>query len=148
MTSHIYAWTTAFHGHLAVLGLALLAHPWVTLIRGAPIRPSTQRSTLLAVWLLAAPYLLGLWAYPTYRSSVKPELFQARPDLIHRFETKEHLAFLTLIFAVSAWGVLREADDDSTTRRLATALLSAALMSCLLTTGLGIWVRASAHLAF
>jgi hypothetical protein len=140
-----YALWVRVHGHLAVLGLALLLHPVITLARRRAATTWTRRSAWLAAALLAIPYGLGWWLYPTYRTRVKSRLIAAHDPIWLRFESKEHLALLTIALAISGAVALHAAGTSPEGRRTAAALLLAAFLCGITTAILGVAVSATAH---
>ena len=110
------------HGHLAVLGLAVLLHPVVTLRTRRGSGRWTQLSADLGALMLALPAALGIAIYPTYRASVKPDLLLHAPNVAAAFETKEHLGAMAVALAVSGALVLRHPPS----REAAWSLLLAA----------------------
>lgn len=145
MTAEVYGLLVRLHGHLAVLGLALLLHPVITLSRRKALTKWTRWTAYLAAGLVALPFALGWLAYPTYREQVKPGLFQREHPALLLFESKEHLAALAVALAVSGALVLRAAGSERTGRRAAWSLLLAAWLCGTITTGLGIYVSAVAQ---
>ncbi len=129
------------HGHLAVLGLAVLVHPILTLRRRG-LSPRTRLTADLAALLLGLPYLLGLFIYPTYRSGIKPGLVDQQLAAAHAFETKEHLAVACIALVVGGAAMLRLAGGLPQGRRAAWWLLLGGLVCGLCTAVLGVWVAA------
>jgi hypothetical protein len=129
------------HGHLAVLGLAVLAHPIVSLGRPGLSR-GTRLSALIAAALLSLSFASGLWIYPPYRALVKPELVRVALPLALRFESKEHLAAICLALALGGVGVLFAAGRHPTGRRAARVLFLLSFLVGLLTGALGVFVAA------
>lgn len=126
------------HGHLAMLGLALLVHPLVLLVRGDA--PRARRVMLPTALLLVAATLLGWWIYPDYRSEIKPLLRVTEAARVPLFEIKEHLAWLAVVLTLGAAGLL--ASGVAEAEAGARALLMAAVACGLLTAALGVWVAA------
>jgi hypothetical protein len=133
------------HGHLGVLGLAMLLHPVITLRRRPRLTPWTVRTAEIGAGLLAATFALGWWIYPAYRSGVKPGLLRDAPSVAMRFESKEHLAFCAAALAIAGAVALRRAGTTPSGRRVAWALLLAAWVCGVLTAGLGIFVASIAQ---
>lgn len=129
------------HGHLAVLGLAVLAHPILSLGRPGLSR-GTRISAAVAAALLSASFASGLWIYPPYRSLVKPELLREALPLALRFESKEHLAVICLALTLGGAGVLFAAGREASGRRAARVLFLFAFLVGLLTAALGVFVAA------
>lgn len=88
-----YPWLARLHGYAAVLALALLLHPVISLPAN---RRRTRWTAALAAALLAAPAVLGWAIYPTYRVLRKPGLGGWAPV----FEIKEHLASYAVALAL------------------------------------------------
>jgi len=145
MSPEIYGWLERLHGHLAVLGLAVLLHPVITLRRRVGLPPWTRRTAELGAVMLAVPFALGWWLYPTYRHRVKTTLWTEHHPALWAFESKEHLAALCVALAVSGALVLRLAGEDPGGRGTAWALLVAAWCCGLATAGLGIYVAGVAQ---
>ena len=142
---HLYALLERVHGHLAWLGLALMLHPVVSLGRpGRPRRP-TRWSAWLAAAFVSAPYALGWWIYPTYRTRVKPALLVESLPLALAFETKEHLALMTLALAWGGAMAIHAGGETRGGRRTARVLLGCGAVTGLVTAALGLAVAAGAH---
>lgn len=133
------------HGHLGVLGLAMLLHPVITLPRRPRLTPWTVRTAEIAAAMLTATFALGWWIYPAYRADVKPSLLRDAPFVALRFESKEHLAFCAAALAVGGAIALRRVGGTRDGRRLAWALLLSAWVCGVLTAGLGIFVASIAQ---
>jgi hypothetical protein len=133
------------HGHLGWLGVALMVHPVLTL--GRPGRPS--RATRTAAWLAAAlvtlPSTMGWLLYPTYRTKVKPGLLVDALPYAMAFETKEHLALMTLALAWGGALVLHLAGDGPAGRRAARMLFACGSLTGIVTGLVGVVVAARAH---
>jgi hypothetical protein len=125
MSPHLFALLERIHGHLGVLGLAVLAHPVLTLGRVGELRPGTRLSAWLAAGLISAPSALGWLLYPTYREQLKPTLIATALPWALAFETKEHLAALTLALTWGGALVLWRGGHTARGRRTARALLLA-----------------------
>jgi len=144
MTPLLYMWLERVHGILAVLGLAVLLHPVVSL-RHAKLRSRwTQWTADLGAGLLLAPFVIGWQIYPSYRQHIKPRLWLEQHDTALRFESKEHLALLATTLAVSGALALRASQGDRGLIRLAHALLVTAWGCGLVTALLGIHVSSMA----
>lgn len=142
MTPTLFAVLERVHGHLALLGLALLLHPIVSLVRRRGVPFWTQVTADLAAVLLALPFALGWWIYSDYRAHVKGGLYLAKSPALPAFETKEHLAVFAMSLAIAGTLTLRLAGKDAGGRKTALALLVAA-WGCGVATGLiGVWVAA------
>ena len=141
----VYALLTRLHGVLGWLGLAALAHPVLTL--RPRLRPSARQrlSAALAVALVSAPAAIGWAIYPSYRAQVKPGLVVDALPWAMAFETKEHLATMTVALAWGGGVALWQAGDKRPGRAAARALFGAALL-CGVAVGLiGLVVGAAAH---
>ncbi|MCB9682966.1 MAG: hypothetical protein H6733_15985 [Alphaproteobacteria bacterium] len=145
MTPEAFGWLTRLHGHLAVLGLAVLMHPIVTLRRRPGLPLWTRRTAELGALLLAIPFAMGWLLYPTYRGMVKPALWQRGDPALWRFESKEHLAALCVALAVGGALTLRFAGTEADARRTAWWLLLGAWICGALTAALGIFVAGVAQ---
>lgn len=144
MSPDLYALAERLHGHVAVLGLAVLVHPLLSLRRRASVSQGTLLSATLAAALVLIPTLSGWLLYPSYRRGVKPDLVHHHIALARYFESKEHLAFFTVALVSSGVLVLWTAGRSSSGRRAAWWLLAAGLLCGLLTGGLGLWVASGA----
>ncbi len=144
MSPETFALLERLHGHLAVLGLALLVHPLVSLRRRPGLSSRTRLTAELAALLLAIPTALGLWLYPTYRQQVKPGLVQEHLPLALGFETKEHLAVACVALVLGGTAMLRLAGRRADARAAAWWLLAAGWLCGVLTAGLGVWIASGA----
>lgn len=143
MSPEAFALWERIHGHLALLGLALILHPVITLWTRPGLNWRTHLTAELGAALLVLPYALGWWIYPTYRSLVKPALYQANHPAFHWFETKEHLAAMCVLLAVGGAGCLRFAGKDPAGRRAAWWLLAMSVALGAVTGVLGVLVAAA-----
>ena len=82
MSGSTYAWIVSLHGHTALLGLALLMHPVITLRRRNGISKWVMFTADLGALLLLLPYLVGWLIYPTYRRFVKPVMWMEAPGAV------------------------------------------------------------------
>ena len=144
----LYAFLERFHGHLALLGLALLLHPVVTLSRRKGLGGYTLLSAELGAALLVAPFAVGWLIYPTYRTQVKPGLVSEQLAVALRFETKEHLAAMAVALAISGAITLRAAGRTAVGRRAARDQLLFAWVLGAGAGGIGLFVSAMAHLGW
>jgi hypothetical protein len=142
MTPTLFALLERVHGHLALLGLALLLHPIVSLMRRKGVPWWTQATADLAALLLAAPFGLGWWIYSDYRAHVKGGLYATKSPALPAFETKEHLAVFAMALAIAGTLTLRLAGKDPGGRRTALALLLSAWCCGVVTGVIGMWVSA------
>lgn len=140
-----YAWLVTVHGLVAALGLAVLLHPIVTLRLRKAVSRNTLLTAELAALLLAAPFTMGLFVYPTYRQLVKPALFLSNPGAVLRFETKEHLAVMTVALVIAGAETLRFAGRRPAGKEAAWSLLACGWVLGLLTAVLGVAVHGWAH---
>jgi hypothetical protein len=140
MESTVFALLERVHGHLALLGLAVLVHPLLSLGHRQGLRRGTFLTVVAGLGLLVPAFALGLGLYPTWRTQVKPLLVDRAPWVAQAFELKEHLAWFALILAVSGLGVLVSAGRLGQARGLARILLGGALVCGLCTAGLGLWI--------
>lgn len=140
-----YALLARLHGHLAMLGLALLLHPVITLRTRRALAPWTLRTAWLAVGLLAAPFALGWAIYPVYRQHPKVALWRAADAALWRFETKEHLAAFCVVLALAGTVTLHTTGRGAEGRRAAWALLAAAWGCGVIAGALGVHVASRAH---
>ena len=74
MSPQLFALLERLHGHTAVLGLAVLLHPVITLARGRVLGKGGRWSAALAALLIALPSVAGWLLYPHYREQIKPVL--------------------------------------------------------------------------
>jgi len=145
MSAALFGLLERVHGHLAVLAVALLLHPVITLTTRRLLTRWTVRSAELAALLLGASFGLGWFVYPEYRGFVKPTLLAEAPRVAAAFETKEHLAFCAAALAVAGAVTLRRAGATDAGRSTARALLLAAWICAVTTGGLGIFVASIAQ---
>ncbi len=140
MDAHLFALLERVHGHLALLGLAVLVHPVISLGRGGALRRGTWLSAVIGVAMLLPAFGLGLGIYPAWRTQVKPDLVQDALGLALAFEVKEHLAWFSLVSALGGVAVLGTAGGLAGGRRLGRWLLGAGVACGAVTAGLGIWI--------
>jgi hypothetical protein len=138
MSPQLFALLERLHGHAAVLGLAVLLHPVITLARGRVLGKGGRWSAALAALLIAVPSVAGWLLYPHYREQVKPALIAENLSVALAFESKEHLAFACLCLTLSGVAVALVAPQHG--RRVALPLLASAWICGLVTGGLGIFV--------
>lgn len=140
------------HGHVALLGLALLLHPVFGLRRATRVSPRVWLSARLATGALVLMNAGGWLIYPAYREQVRRFLYLEARWLGLSFEVKEHLAFYALCLGIAglavAWGA-RGAGGESggglepafwvrAVRRLYLAAFALALVSALIGLGLSV----------
>lgn len=148
MSGTLFALLERVHGHLALLGLAVLMHPVITLRTRRGLSWRMQLSADLGAVLLLVPFALGAWIYPTYRRDVKPSLWVEHHDAALLFETKEHLAAMAVALAVGGALALRSGGKQPAARQVAWTLL---LLGWLCGAGagfIGLQVAAAAHPGF
>lgn len=148
MSGQVYSWLVSLHGHLAVLGLAVLLHPVITLRRRNSVSKNVMLTADLGALLLLAPFAMGWAIYPTYRKTVKPLLWMEAPGAVLRFESKEHLAALAVALAVAGALTLRLGGRRPAGREAAWILLLCAWTLGVITALLGIYVRGQAQPGF
>lgn len=131
----------AIHGHIGVLAMVALYHPALLLWSGKPLSRNAKLALSASLVLVALAFALGLTIYPAYREQVKPDLFRASVRAGLLFETKEHLAWISLIAALGA-GVtgLFAPPRAAQARRIAARVFLGAAIACTLTVCLGTWI--------
>jgi zinc transporter ZupT len=148
LNGELYTWLVAIHAHLAVLGLAVLLHPVISLRRRNSISRNMLLTADLGALLLLLPYLMGWAIYPSYRRLVKPWLWIEAPGAVLRFESKEHLAAMAVALAVAGALTLRLAGRRPAGREAAWILLLCGWALGFITALLGIYVRGVAQPGF
>ncbi len=138
MSPQLFALLERIHGHAAVLGLAVLLHPVITLARGRPLGRGGRWSAGLAGALIALPSVGGWLLYPHYRGHIKPSLIADNLPVALAFESKEHLAFVCLCLTLSGVAVALGAPRHA--RRVGLPLLAGAWVCGVVTGGLGLFV--------
>lgn len=131
----------AIHGHLGVLAAVALVHPAILMWRGRPLSRGARWSVGLSSALTVGAYSFGLASYGAYREVVKRELFATDRAAGLLFETKEHLAYVTVALAIGgcACALLAPRSADET-RRTAARLYAVAAALCALVGALGTYV--------
>lgn len=147
MSPEVFALLQRIHGHLALLGLAVLLHPVLTLGRKGMTR-GMRWSLVAAGVLVAGPFAMGWWLYPTYREAIKPSLVREHTTLALAFESKEHLALMCLSLTLSGVSIALLGGREPRARRLARVLLALAWLTGVTTAVLGLWVAGGAHPAW
>lgn len=90
------------HGHLALLTIALLLHPTITLRGNRLLRPGTRLSCYLGSAGAVLTSALGWIIYPAYRRELKGTIYGMSSGLGDLFEIKEHLAWYSLLLGAAA----------------------------------------------
>lgn len=144
MSPETYALLERVHGHVALLGLALLLHPVITLRTRSSLNWRTHLTAELGAALLAAPFALGWAIYPVYRAEVKPGLYGRAPAWMAAFESKEHLAAMALCLAIGGALTLRLAGRTPSGRTAAWWLLAVGWSLGAVTGALGVAVASVA----
>ncbi len=145
MNPELFGFFARVHGQLATLGLAVLLHPVVTLRFRRRATPWTRLTADLGALLLLVPSALGWMMYGTYRARVKPSLWLGHPSAVLRFETKEHLAAMSLALAIGGALTLRLAHRSPAGRDAAWIQLLLAFALGSLSALLGIYVGGTAQ---
>lgn len=148
MTPELYAFLARLHGHLALLGLALLVHPIITIRRRPTVTPVTMFTADLAAVLLGGPFALGLLLYPAYRAKVKPSLWLGHPGAVLRFETKEHLAAMSIALVIGGALALRFGGRHPAGKDAAWMMLLCGWALGVVAALTGLWVAGRAHAAW
>lgn len=136
----------AVHGHVGWLAVAALVHPALLLRRPGRRAAWAVRAAVVLVTLVA---LGGAALYPSYRTQLRPGLFEMSPTMGWSFERKEALGLFVLTFSwvggVSAWLSERGGPQAAPLREaaaLAFALAAtAAAVVATLGTAVGLWTR-------
>lgn len=143
MSPELFALLERIHGHIAVLGLAVLLHPVITLWTRKGLNWRMVLTAELGALLLLVPYAIGWSIYPVYRSTVKPRLYQMNPGAMYAFETKEHLAAMAVLLAIGGAVTLRATGKTDAGRRAAWWLLAGAWLLGAGAGILGLWVASA-----
>ena len=142
MSPRLYSLIVTLHGHVAWLGIALLAHPTLAILRGRD-GSGVRLTAWLGALLVAVPYAVGFWIYPTYRVEVKPALLDDAHAIAMAFEVKEHLAWMCAACAVTGAGALLVSSrgaGGAPGRQVAAALLGMGFLAGVATGALGVVV--------
>lgn len=142
----LYTLLQRVHGHLAVLALAVLLHPVISLGRRGLSR-GMRWALGAALAMVSLTYAGGWMAYPTYRSAVKPTLVAEHRGWALAFESKEHLALFCLVLTAAGVGLAWRSRTVAQ-RRAARVLLALAWASGALVVVLGVGVASTAHPAW
>lgn len=131
----------SLHGHAGILAVAALLHPALLLRKGWPLTRGTKLAVLLSTGFAVVAFASGVSIYEGYRATVKRPLFAVAPDAGWLFETKEHLAFVVVCFALGAGIAAVSAPRDAIAhRRAASRLYAAAALLALVVAGIGTYV--------
>lgn len=148
MTPELFSLAQRIHGHLAILGLAVLIHPIVWLRGGWRFSPRAQWTTDIGAILLTVSFSMGWWLYPSYREHIKPGLMAEQLNTALRFESKEHLAAIAVALLLSSALTLRFGRQHKQGLRLAHTLLTLGWAAAMITFVLGTYVAHVAHPAW
>jgi hypothetical protein len=133
----------AMHGYLAALAIVGLIHPAILLRRGLPLSRGGRWALSLSTLVTVITFASGIAIYGSYRELVKPSLLASELAVAMLFETKEHLAFCVVSFAVGAWVAAVVAPRSAVDIRKTAALIFAAAAALgLVTLALGTYVAA------
>lgn len=133
----------AGHGYLAVLAVVALIHPAILLRRGLPLSRGARWALGLSTLVTVVAFSSGIVIYGSYRRLLKPDLLASNLPVAMLFETKEHLAFCVVSFAVGAFvAAIAAPRSASGLRKTAAAVFAAAAALGLVTIGLGTYVAA------
>ena len=94
------------HGHLALLGLALLLHPVIGLRRARGVTRRALWSGASGTAMTVLTQLSGCLIYPAYREQLRAALYQQHRSLGLAFEVKEHLAWYATCAALAGLALL------------------------------------------
>jgi len=130
------------HGHIAVLGLAVLLHPVISLPKRKKNSRGMRWTLGLSAGIMTFAFVMGLWIYPDYRSLIKPELIADNMVMALLFESKEHLAFISVI-AVCGGCALAWRSTSPGSRKIAWVLLLCGWLIGVLVACLGIAVASA-----
>ncbi len=125
------------HGHLSVLAVVALAHPWLLSRRARRLTPGARRGAIAAALLILGANALGWILYPPFRETVRLRLYAAGDHLGVLFELKEHLAVAVLALALAAGAMAWRARGEA-----ARTLRPAVAHVTLIAFGLGVLVAA------
>lgn len=130
------------HGHLGALAAVALVHPAFFLWSGRPATRGVRLSIALTALLITAAYFFGIGIYGDYRATVKRPLFRDSVTAGLLFETKEHLAFVSLMLALGAiLPSLARGPEGASQRRMAARLWAASAVACWLVGAMGTWIQ-------
>jgi hypothetical protein len=133
----------ASHGYLAALAIVGLIHPAILLRKGLPLSRGHVWALALSTLVTVIAFSSGIAIYGSYRELLKPDLLASNLPVAMAFETKEHLAFCVVSFAVGAFVAAVAAPRSATgLRKTAAAVFAAAAVLGSVTLGLGTYVAA------
>lgn len=142
MNIHLFGLLERIHGHISVLGLAVLLHPVILLPRRKRLSRGTKWTIWLSIALISTAYAMGLWIYPDYRTLIKPRLIAENIQMAYLFESKEHLAFFCVVSVLGgSWMALRS--QSASERKMAWVLLLCGWLCGALVAVLGILIAAA-----
>jgi hypothetical protein len=119
------------HGHVALLTIALLLHPAVSLRAQRPLRRATRWSCYLGTIGALLTNAIGWAIYPDYRVALKSAIYALGTLYGDLFELKEHLAWYSLLLALAGGALTTQARSGRSPLNRAlrlTYILSAVLM--------------------
>lgn len=143
MSPEAFALLERIHGHIALLGLAVLLHPVITLRTRRGLNWRMTLSADLGALLLLVPFAIGWAIYPVYRQAVKPRLYELNRTAMLAFETKEHLAAMAVLLAIGGAVTLRWTGKTERGRKAAWWLLLGAWLLGVSAGVLGLWVASA-----
>lgn len=133
----------ATHGYVAALAIVGLIHPAILLRKGLPVSRAGMWALALSTFVTVVAFSSGIGIYGSYRTLVKPELLASHLEVAMIFETKEHLAFCVVCFALGAFvAAVAAPRKAAATRKTAAVIFAAAAVLGLVTLGLGTYVAA------
>lgn len=131
------------HGYLGALAFAALLHPAILMRRGQPLSRGVRLAVLGAALTTTSVFALGIFLYGDYRAHLKRSIFERSIAAGLLFETKEHLAFAAVSFAIGgAIAALLASRDAKEIRRAAAIAFAAAALATLLVGAMGTYVAA------
>lgn len=148
MSPETFALLQRLHGHAALLGLAVAAHPLITLWTRRQLTRWTHRTAWMGAVLTAIPAAGGWALYPTYRNRIKLRLMSSGGDAWLWFETKEHLAAFCVALLVGGAATLTLAGATPEGRRAAWWLILMGWLCGAAAGALGVAVAGMAHPAW
>lgn len=91
----------SIHGHVGVLAAISLIHPAVFLRANRPLSRGQRWSVGGAAALFAVAMGMGMWLYPHFRVTERPEILAENFALQMWFERKEHLIYVAACLVVA-----------------------------------------------